>query len=132
VSLEELTQLAITNVHFRIFLSDLSNAISAPNDTGFYCYRAVETLLQEFKLPDESDNGRAWKRFRDALQVSQSWISPLTAASKPNRHGEAKALSGQERVHLMQRAWTLVHRFACLRSRGIQILPTTEFPPLET
>lgn len=131
VPIEELTKLAITNAYLRISLNDLSNAITSPNDTGFYCYRAVEALMQEFKLPDERDNGRAWKRLRDALQVTQNWIGPLIRASKATRHGEVKALSGQERVLLMQQSWTLVYRFACLRSRGIATLPTSEFPLLD-
>lgn len=131
VAIEELTKLAITNAYLRISLSDLSHAIASPNDTGFYCYRAVEALMEEFKLPDESDSGRAWKRLRDALQVTQSWIGPLTNASRANRHGELQGLSGQERVFLMQRSWTLVYRFACLRSRGIGTLPTSEFPLLD-
>jgi hypothetical protein len=65
------------------------------------------------------------------LQVTQRWIKPLTDHSVSNRHGELKGLSGQERVFLLQRAWTLVYRFACVRLRGVAALPLSEFPMLD-
>jgi hypothetical protein len=131
VPIEELTKRAVENVYLRSALSDLSSAIASPNDTGFYCYRAIEVLMQEFKQSGETDSRKAWPRFRDALQVTESWIKPLTDHSASNRHGELKGLSGQERVFLMQSAWTLVYRLACLRLRGIATLPTSEFPLLD-
>lgn len=124
---DELIKLAVSNVYLRSSHSDLNSAIMSPNDTGFYCYRAIESLMQEFK----TESRKAWPRFRDALQVTQAWIKPLTDNSTSNRHGELKGLSGQERVFLMQRSWTLVYRFACLRLRGVTALSLSEFPLLD-
>ena len=127
---EEFINLAISNAYLRSALADLNEAITSPNDTGFYCYRAIETLMQEFKQPGETESKDAWPRFREALQVTQEWITPLTDSSISNRHGELKALSGEERVFLMKRSWTLLYRFVCLKLCGAPLLPTTEFPLL--
>jgi hypothetical protein len=126
---EELINLALTNTYLRSALSDLNEAITSPNDTGFYCYRAIETLMQEFKLPGE-DSKATWPRFREALRVTQHWIKPLTDKSISNRHGELKTLSGNERVFLMSRSWMLVYRFARLRLLRTASLPESDFPLL--
>jgi hypothetical protein len=130
LSTEAFINLALSNPYLRSALSDLNEAIRSPNDTGFYCYRAIETLMQEFKQQGE-DNKAAWPRFRDALRVSKEWIKPLTDTSIGNRHGELKSLSGQERVFLMTRAWTLVYRFVRLKSLNIAQLPVSEFRLLD-
>jgi hypothetical protein len=127
----EFMNLAIMNAYLRSALSDLNEAMSSPNDTGFYCYRAIETLLQEFKVPEKMENKDAWPRFRDALRVTQKWIKPLTDNSKWNRHGELRAISGQERLSLMKSAWTLVYRFAFMKLRNETTLPASEFPLLD-
>jgi hypothetical protein len=129
---EEFIKLSLLNNYLRSALSDLNEAMSSPNDTGFFCYRAIETLLQEFKEPDKMENKDAWPRFRDALQVTQNWIKPLTDHSKSNRHGELQAVSGEQRVFLMKNAWTIVYRFACLKLRKEATLPASEFPLLDT
>jgi hypothetical protein len=84
--------------------------------------------MQEFK-PGE-DNKAGWIKFREALRVTQHWIKPLTDKSISNRHGELKALSGEERVFLMKRSWTLVYRFVRLRSLNAAGLPDSDFPVL--
>jgi hypothetical protein len=124
---EAFFNLALTNSYLRSALSDLNSAITSPNDTGFYCYRAIETLMQEFKQPGE-ESKVAWPKLRDALQVTQAWIKPLTDNSLSNRHGELKGLSGNERSFLMKRAWMLVYRFARLKLLNVAKLPNSEFP----
>jgi len=128
---EGFINLAIRNECVRSALADLNEAITSPNDTGFYCYRAIETLMQGCKQPGETDNKKAWPRFREAVQVTQEWIKPLTDSSISNRHGEFKGLSGKDRVLLMKRSWTLLYRFACLKLRDVRALPVTEFPLLQ-
>ncbi len=128
---EGFINLAISNVHLRSALADLNQAITSPNDTGFYCYRAIETLMQEFKQPGEIESRKSWPRFREALQVTQDWIKPLTDKSTSNRHGELGAISGKERVFLMKRSWILVYRFVCLKLLGARSLPVAEFPLLQ-
>lgn len=130
LSTEEFINLALVNVYLRSALSDLSEAVSSPNDTGFYCYRAVETLMQDFKEEGETESKHAWPRLRSSLQVTQEWIRPLTENSTSNRHGELRALSGTDRMFLMKRSWTLVYRFVCLRLRKASALPQSEFPLL--
>jgi hypothetical protein len=122
--------LAIRNGYLRSALSDLNSAIRFPNDTGFYCYRAIETLMQEFKQAGD-DNKAAWPKFRAALLVTQTWIKPLTDKSISNRHGEMTGLSGNERVSLMKQAWTLVYRYARLKLLNATKLPDSDFPLLD-
>jgi hypothetical protein len=128
---EAFVKLAILNVRLRSALGDLKEAITSPNDTGFYCYRAIETLMQDFKRTGETDSKKAWLRFREALRITQEWIKPLTDSSVSNRHGELKAVSGKERVFLMQLSWEITYRFASLRLRSVPSLPELEFPLLQ-
>jgi hypothetical protein len=67
VPVEELTKLAVANVYLRSSLSDLSSAIVSPNDTGFYCYRAIEALMQEFKQSGETDKQEGMASFSKRL-----------------------------------------------------------------
>jgi hypothetical protein len=127
---EAFFNLAITNGYLRSALSDLNSAIRFPNDTGFYCYRAIEALMQDFKQPGE-ESKLAWPKLREALQVTQDWIQPLTESSMFNRHGELKGVSGSERTFLMKRAWTIVYRFARLKLLNVAKLPNPEFPVLD-
>jgi hypothetical protein len=131
LSTEAFFNLAISNVRLRSALGDLKDAITSPNDTGFYCYRAIETLMQDFKQVGETESKKAWERFREALRITQDWIKPLTDSSVSNRHGELKPISGSERILLMQRSWEITYRFVCLRLRDAAVLPEAEFPMLQ-
>jgi len=100
-------------------LADLREAIRSPWDTGFLCYRSIETVMQHFAAEDETAGDRkpAWERMRSALRIDESWIAPLKHPADRQRHGRAAFMSGTDRVSAMKRAWKVIDRF-CLYLNG--------------
>ncbi|MFF0532884.1 hypothetical protein ACFYT3_31500 [Nocardia amikacinitolerans] len=88
--LDRYAQAAATNANIRHALADLRSALSLSDDTAFYCYRALESLRQEFI--DDSDprparEKRSWERLRAALGVDEERARELAALATPRRHG---------------------------------------------
>lgn len=113
-------------------LGDLREAIRAPHDTGFFCYRAIESLRQHYVEASDGDNtGLSWDRLRAALRIDRLWINPLVESSKQHRHGGSPYSSGEERASAMQHAWKVVDRFVAYAQRDYQPLPEAEYPLLQ-
>ncbi len=113
VDMEKVIRLAIMTPELRYALSNLHDAMIFPDKTGLHCYRAIESIWQSFKH-DEAGNDKekkAWNDLRKALRIDKSWLTPLASHSKLNRHNEVWEASGQERVALMKRAWTVIDRY---------------------
>ncbi|MCX4097601.1 hypothetical protein [Nocardia sp. alder85J] len=77
------------------------------DDAVFYCYRALESLRQEFV--DESDprNSRekaSWDRLRTALSVDAEEAKKLAALATPRRHGANPHIAYDDRLAWLK--WT--------------------------
>lgn len=112
-------------------LGDLRQAIRARHDTGFFCYRAVESIRQSFVKAEGRDNSPSWERLRKALRIDQSWLTKLAELSRPLRHGAYHFSSSQERELAMQHAWKVVDRFVEYARHNFQPLPEAEFEVLK-
>lgn len=102
-------------------LANLREAIRQPNDTGFFCYRAVESIRQYFYEPQNGKKDKpSWERLRSSLRVDKSWIDALTEFHEANnqRHGKTPYMSGEKRVSAMQYAWKVVDRFCIYLDNG--------------
>ncbi|MCL5037226.1 MAG: hypothetical protein M1269_08945 [Chloroflexi bacterium] len=112
-------------------LANLRESIKVPHDTGFFCYRAVESIRQNFrKNTNGNDKKSSWERMRNALRIDKSWIDKLKVYGDPQRHGELKPISGEDRILLMEHAWKVVDRFLIYLKRDSP-LPVNEFPLLK-
>jgi hypothetical protein len=72
-------------------LADLSSAMKHADDTGFYCYRAIESLRQHCILKFGLDPERKdvhWVKFRELTRCSEDILREIKAAADPVRHGE--------------------------------------------
>lgn len=130
VSFEELWKLLwdAKAAPLRRALGDLREAIRAPLDTGFFCYRAVESLRQGFVEPEDGDSkGASWERLRNALCIDRSWIDELQKFGNPQRHGATPYMSGEERLLAMRLAWKVVDRLVEYVKRDFQPLSQREF-----
>lgn len=113
-------------------LADLREAVRKPHDTGFFCYRAVESLRQAFVEPQDGDNSKlSWERIRSALRIDRSWITLLEQFGKPQRHGETSYMSGDERIRALKRARRVVARYIEYTRGGCEPLPTADFDLLK-
>ncbi|MBY4569780.1 hypothetical protein ACN95_07045 [Gordonia sihwensis] len=100
-------QLAANNANIRHALADMRSALSLSDDTPFYCYRALESLREEFVDERDSRNNRekrAWGRLRAALSIDEGRAKELAALAKPRRHGGNPHVDHDERVNWLK--WT--------------------------
>lgn len=99
--------------HLRRALADLREAIISSQDTGFFCYRAIESVAQYFKTGKDITKND-WEKMRTDLRIGdRKWIDEVKDAADLPRHGGViPHTTGPKRVLLMQRAWTVVDRFS--------------------
>ncbi|MEQ1867905.1 MAG: hypothetical protein ABL996_25075 [Micropepsaceae bacterium] len=99
-------------IFLRRCLADLSFALKRLDDTGFYCFRAIESLRQSFgqelKLSSDSDQ---WKAMADALGTSKTDMEHLREHAFPARHGIPKPISDNDRQKLLLYTWDIVERY---------------------
>ncbi|MDD2357479.1 MAG: hypothetical protein PHX13_06190 [Thiovulaceae bacterium] len=95
-------------------LNDLVSAMKHADDTGFYCYRAIESLkhhcsvIQNISKGNKSDQ---WKKFREISNTSFEDIKKLKIAADPLRHGEPKDMTSDDRAILFLTTWTIVDNY---------------------
>jgi len=99
-------------------LSDFREAIRSPRDTGFFCYRAVESLRQFFVAEGASNNGESWKQLREAVNVDRDEIDFIKQFADPVRHGGDKAVTGVEREDLFRKTVKIIDGFIAFAERG--------------
>ena len=130
----QLLILSATFPRFHRALGDLREAIKHPMDTSFYCYRAIEAVRQHFLDKRETDDGKAkrksWEKMANCLHFSKSFKDKLENESSHTRHGGIKDLTSDEVTEILQKAWTLVDRFAVYIQNGQKSLDPQIFEEL--
>jgi hypothetical protein len=105
-----------SSVH--LALSDLRRAISEPHDTVFHCYRAIETIRQEY-IPDADDRRdrvESWNRLRTAIGMSRDELDWLKDLAEPRRHGKLVIQSHETRIRAIRIAREVVYKHCVARS----------------
>ncbi len=90
---------------------DLVAAMKHPNDTAFYCYRAIESLRHHCAAVHglmDSDKSKQWIKFRGLSGCSKETIDFIKAAADPLRHGEVCAISSEGRRRIFEMTWGAV------------------------
>lgn len=111
VSGEELGPFLRTSIsipEIRLALADLALALSRPDDTQFYCYRAVESIRQWLMRKDGIADSLSWPHLRLRLGFTETDLKALAIASRRRRHGAADGLSETERIGLLKLARDVV------------------------
>ncbi|MCS6283967.1 MAG: hypothetical protein H8K08_00955 [Nitrospira sp.] len=99
-------------LYFRRCLNDLNLAIKHPDDTGFYCYRALESLKQSFgAVSGEKDDRKQWKAMADALGGKEEDTKLIRDYAFPARHGVPSPITDEERRKIFLCTWNIVERF---------------------
>jgi hypothetical protein len=94
--------------------SDLASAIKHADDTGFYCYRAVESLRHHCAaLHDLSstDKAKQWEKFREVSRCTEDTLRAIKAAADPLRHGAPGDATSEDRAKLFTSTWDVVHAY---------------------
>ncbi|MBD1881456.1 hypothetical protein NC997_14080 [Trichocoleus sp. DQ-A2] len=121
MAFEKVWLLARDSQPLRRALANLREAIREPNDTGFFCFRAIESIRQHFYEPQDRDTDKpSWERLRNSLRIDRSWIDALTKSYEAGnqRHGKSPYMSGENRVSAMLHTWKVVDRFCLYLDNG--------------
>ncbi len=110
-------------------LADLREAILSHDDTGLYCYRAVESIRQCYLDPkDRDDDSPSWERMRNSLRIARPWLDDLKKNYRnPLAHGKEVGMSGEEREQAMHRAWKVMDRFFVSALKDFQPLDKSKY-----
>jgi hypothetical protein len=95
-------------------LNDLCSAMKHPEDTGFYCYRAVEALRLHCALGHDAEGHSKtaqWKKFHEVCQVAENDLMFLKRAADPVRHGDVVGITSADRAELFTRTWDVVDAY---------------------
>ena len=93
--------------------ADLASAMKYA-DTGFYCYRAIESLRHHCAnvhgLAD-ADGSEQWQRFRQVTGCTEARVREIEAASTRLRNGEPSSVTSGERRTLFAGTWDIVEAY---------------------
>ena len=92
----------------RLALLDLRLAIKLPKDAPFFCYRAIESLMQYFNNHGEKE---VWEEFRSELNISRDYIMSIKQLSDDIRHGKSPFVSADARDDILTKTWKIIDRF---------------------
>jgi hypothetical protein len=129
-SFQELLPLVMPNLLLQRALRDLCETMVIPLITHINCARAIEAL-RNLIAPDE-DKDKAWKKFRELLQLDRSYLQMITDHSRGGRHGDVSTYLPPETTgEIGVRAWVITNRcLEFLKRGGEDPLPLAEFPLL--
>lgn len=91
--------------------NDLVSAMRHADDTGFYCYRAIESLLNHCAADNgQSSSGKStqWEKFREVASCDQNTLLTIKKAADPLRHGGIVGITSEERAALLTKTWDVV------------------------
>lgn len=94
--------------------SDLVSAMKHADDTGFYCYRAIESLRHHCASKcglEDSDRAIQWTKFRELAKCTEDEIRQIKSAADPIRHGKPAESGALDRAALLVATWAVVDRY---------------------
>ena len=122
---------AIGKPECSVIMADFREAMRNPPNTGFHCYRAIETMMQTMKEISTEDNNRAWGKFRSNLNIDRNCLDAIKNHADPPRHGKLHAMTDSQRAYVFKKTQVIVLRFFEYLIRDERPLPEAEFPILQ-
>ncbi len=114
----------------RLVLADFREAMRNPVGTGFFCYRAIETMMQSMKARPDDKDGPAWDMLRSRLQLTRPAIDAIKGHADYPRHGKVSLIGDADRATVFRLTDQIVKRYLAYLQRGKLPLTSSEFPPL--
>lgn len=95
---------------------DFRRAIKEIKMTGFYFYRAIETIRSNFfdedSIADSSIRKKSgWKKMNFELGIDNNHYTDLIKYATSNRHGEYPSITGEERIKLAKDTRYIIEKF---------------------
>jgi hypothetical protein len=119
-----------TNVSAQIVLEDFREAMRSPVQTGFFCYRAIEAMMQSMKEREDEGDAPAWKTLRSRLNIDRSAIDAVKTHADDPRHGKASSITDSQRANVFRLTDELIRRYLIYLGNGKKTLPIDQFPTL--
>lgn len=91
--------------------ADLVSSMKHADDTGFYCYRAIESLRHHCAAVHgltEAGKARQWEKLREVSGCTEENLRKIKSAADPLRHGEASGGNTEDRTKLFTNTWDIV------------------------
>lgn len=93
-------------------LNDLIMAMKHPDDTAFYCFRALESLKHycRVRFEIESESGQ-WKKLSELTGTGKGDIEFIREKAFPTRHGDIVGITSDDRKKMFLKTWDIVDAF---------------------
>lgn len=108
----KIVQIALQSKQLQHAFFNLRESIRSVWDTGFFCFRAIECIRQDFRESNDKDEKKSWERLNNNLRIKKTYLEEVRKFALPQRHGRMPEMTGTQRVELMKTAWSVVDRYA--------------------
>lgn len=110
------------SAYIRRCFNDLRQAHRSVGDAGFFCYRAIESILCYFMdIAQNADKKDAWEKLREQLQVEKSDIDYVKKFADPVRHGRGKYVTGEDYEEILKISRVVIDKFLVfLKTRALK------------
>jgi hypothetical protein len=102
---------ALSHASVKMIFADFREAMRFAVATGFYCYRAIETIKQHMTIDASERSQVSWERLRSSLNVDRSAIDFVKSHADLPRHGRPSSVTDQERQFIFQITDEMIARF---------------------
>lgn len=109
----------------QLILADFREAMRLPVLTGFFCYRAVEAMMQSMKVDDNERESTTWDHLRKTLRIERSALDLLKSHADLPRHGKISSISDSERASVFSIADLCIQRYLDYLTSSKTPLPDT-------
>nr|HAT8715361.1 hypothetical protein [Legionella jordanis] len=101
-------------IYIQTCLNDLMYAIRYPENTAFFCYRAIELLRNHYKkiFKEEVNDSQLWAKFREFCGLSsRDEIDFIKQDADPVRHGSELIFQYKKRDEILLKTWDIVDSY---------------------
>jgi hypothetical protein len=112
-------------------LADFREAMGNPLGTGFFCYRAIEAMMQSMK-PDLGNYKDApyWRKLKSELRIDSSTLWYLKSHADLPRHGKPNSITDEERQTVFELTHKIINRYLAYLTSGKSPLSPDAYPVL--
>jgi len=99
-----------SGTYLRLALKDYRSALAHPFDTGFYCYRSIESIRQSFSSETAPDV-ESWETMRTELDIKRRNLDYVKEFADDRRHGDLVEMDNEERRRVLVLTWGFIWDF---------------------
>jgi hypothetical protein len=112
-------------------LEDLREAVRSPFDTGFLCYRAIDTIRKNFIQEDDFEDRQSWERMLEKLRIDAGWMASIQDFAKSQGFIGPMYIPESERRAALEKSWKVVYRYCIYVINNLEPLSAAEFNLLQ-